>query len=263
MIQPMKHEAYEQAYGKAFASAYNQQFTFFATQFAPRIRAFFDESERMQGRSRTLLDVACGTGQLAAEFLRRDYRVIGIDLSPHMIEIAAKNNADAVADGRARFEVADAAAFKITDPVSFAVSTFDALNHLPDADALAGCFASVYAALDSPGMFVFDLNTAKGLERWNSINVHDHEEFMIVNRGIYPPGADRAYTSITGFTQNADGTYDRFKEFAFNTVFSMAEVARLLVEAGFVAYAADGKDLAAPVDDAEELGRAFFVCMKD
>jgi hypothetical protein len=111
-------------------------------------------------------------------------------------------------------------------------------------------------------MFVFDLNTPKGLERRNSVTVHDHDESMIVNRGIYPPGADRAYTSITGFTQNADGTYDRFKEFAFNTVFSMASVGHLLHETGFTAYAADGKDLSAPVEDAEELGRAFFVCAR-
>ncbi|MFW6212491.1 MAG: class I SAM-dependent methyltransferase, partial [Spirochaetota bacterium] len=82
------------------------------------------------------------------------------------------------------------------------------------------------------------------------------------NRGIYAPGADRAYTSITGFIQNADGSYDRFKEFAYNTVFSMHNVGQLLAEAGFTAYAAGGKDLTAPVEDAESLDRAFFVCTK-
>ncbi len=254
--------AYDQAYGEAFAAAYDRQFTFFATHFAPRLRAFFDETEAMQGRPKTLLDVACGTGQLATEFLANGYRVIGIDLSPHMIELASKNNAEALEAGSATFEVADAASFQIDDSVSFALSTFDALNHLPDVAALAGCFASVYESLDSPGIFVFDLNTAKGLERWNGITVHDAEEHLIVNRGIYAPGADRAYTSITGFLQNPDGSYNRFKEFAYNTVFSVDEVKQQLSEAGFTAYAADGKDLTTPVDDAESLGRAFFVCAK-
>ncbi|MFP4551770.1 MAG: class I SAM-dependent methyltransferase, partial [Spirochaetales bacterium] len=117
--------AYDQVYGAEFAAAYDKQFTFFATHFAPRLRMLFDDHVAMQGCPKTLLDVACGTGQLASEFLANGYRVVGIDLSPHMVEIATRNNAKAVESGQATFRVADAASFSIDEPVSYAVSTFD------------------------------------------------------------------------------------------------------------------------------------------
>ena len=218
----------------------------------------------MRSQPRTVLDVACGTGQLASVFLEHGFDVIGIDLSPHMIEIAVENNRVAVEAGRAAFRVADASSFTIPDSVSFAVSTFDALNHLPSIDALKGCFQSVYAALGSRGLFVFDLNTARGLARWNGINVQDSDELTVINRGIYAPGADRAYTSITGFVRRDDGAYDRFKEVAYNTVFKMADVNRVLTETGFrETYVADSTDLGARIEDPEAMGRAFFVCTKE
>jgi len=225
---------------------------------------FFTNDPGMQTAPRELLDVCCGTGQLARRFLEQGYVVVGIDLSPHMLEYAVRNNQKAVDEGRARFLVGDASAFELEEPVSFAVSLFDSLNHLPDVDALGSCFSCAWDSLRSPGMFVFDLNTPTGLERSNGINVQDSEEITIINRGIYAPGAERAFTSITGFIRNADGTYERFSERAYNTVFKGAEVLGLLRKAGFSeCYVAASSDLSEAVEEPDELDRAFFVCRKD
>ena len=64
-------------------------------------------------------------------------------------------------------------------------STFDALNHLPDEIALLNCFKSVKSVLKPGGCFVFDLNTATGLRRWNGMAVDDsNPEALVINRGF-------------------------------------------------------------------------------
>lgn len=254
---------FSQAYGSDFASVYNSYWSFFSQRVAPELLRLFEGNRRLKESPRDLLDLCCGTGQLANAFLDHGYRVVGIDLSPDMLQYARDNNREAVEKGRAVFVEGDASAFTLKQPVSFAVSLFDALNHLPDLEALCSCFQSVWSALRTPGLFVFDLNTALGFERWNGITIQDEEEITMIKRGIYVRGADRAYTSITGFVRNLQGTYERFTARVFESVFAVARVLGSLERVGFTGcYVARAGDLASPVKEPEELGRVFFVCRK-
>ena len=251
-----------QAYGPAFARVYNRLWAGFAAQHAPLIREYY--AGTAIGRiNRDLLDVCCGTGQLARHFLEHGYRVTGVDLSEPMLALARENCREYTADGRARFVQADASQFAVGGPFGLAVSTFDALNHLSDFESLAGCFKSVRAALAQGGWFIFDLNTRLGLRRWNTIHVDDTEELMLVNRGVYDGRSDRAYTILTGFTRNADGAYDRFEEAAYNTVFDLGQVRGELLATGWRAvHFARAQALASPLDDPESEGRVFVVAHK-
>jgi SAM-dependent methyltransferase len=251
-----------QHYGEAFARVYNARWAGFAEQIAPRIQVYY-ESTPLGASDKTLLDVGCGTGHLALNFLLNDYQVMGIDLSPHMIDIARESAAEYVAAGKARFIVGNAADFRLDETFGCVVSTFDMLNHLPDEAALRGCFRCVFEALKSGGSFVFDLNTREGLrQRWNTIQLEDTDEFMIVQRGIYD-GGERAHTRVVGFARRPDGLYDRFEETVYNTVFALDRVKAILTEAGFNAITfVGGSDLSEPVADPELLGRAFVIAHK-
>jgi SAM-dependent methyltransferase len=187
-----------QAYGPTFARVYNEKWVDFARHVAPLIRTFY-ESTPVGQQDRSLLDLCCGTGQLAQHFLEHGYRVTGIDLSEYMLTYARQNNAPYIERGQASFLQADAADFTLDEQFGLIVSTFDALNHLPDDGALCGCFASVYPLLLPQGVFIFDLNTRTGLTRWNAINVRDMPDHMIVDRGIYDGQGNRAWVKITGF----------------------------------------------------------------
>jgi SAM-dependent methyltransferase len=256
-----------QAYGKEFAQAYNLRWTHFANTLAPRILEFYERSAGealLAGpRAKTLLDVCCGTGQLACYFVERGYTVTGVDLSEGMLSYARDNAAAHVQAGRARFIQANATDFTLDEPVGLAVSTFDALNHLPDMAALQSCFARVHAALVEGGLFIFDLNTRAGLRRWNSIGVEDTDEMMIVNRGIYVEAESRAWALITGFVRNAGGLYQRFEETAYNTAFDLAQVRAALLESGWRdCYFARSQDFGSPLAEPEQEGRAFIVARK-
>ena len=117
-----------QAYNQDFARVYNLLFVDFVRLLAPRVGEVFRGRRQVE---RSLLDVCCGTGQLALYFLERGFNVTGVDLSEPMIAYARQNTS--AYRERAAFSVADAANFTIENPVGLAVSTFDALNHLPDS----------------------------------------------------------------------------------------------------------------------------------
>ena len=202
-----------QAYSQGFAHIYNLRWTVFASQVAPYLFDYYVNTPLGQV-DKTMLDLCCGTGQLAKYFLERNFRVIGIDLSEHMLHYAKENCNQYVRSGQANFFQGDASDFKLNERVGLVISTFDALNHLADEDALRSCFKCTLDVCD--GYFIFDLNTRSGLRRWNSIQVDEgSEDALIITRGIYDGQSDKAWTRVTGFSRKPDGAYDRFDETAF------------------------------------------------
>jgi SAM-dependent methyltransferase len=252
-----------QAYGKGFARVYNLLWTGFAAQVSPLIYDFYLQQAGAEDR-RILLDVCCGTGQLASYFLQQDFTVTGLDLSEHMLVYAKENNKSYVEKGQAIFIQGDASNFTLEQRFGLVVSTFDALNHLPDEPALNGCFHSVFQVLMEGGWFIFDLNTCEGLRRWNGCVVDDsNPQAVIINRGLYLPQEKRSWTNITGFFLEENGFYARFDEIAYNTIFKMDWVVQALLDNGFrKAYPARLSDLTQPIETPEKEKRAFFVAQK-
>jgi SAM-dependent methyltransferase len=251
-----------QGYTSGFANVYNKKWAGFATRLAPGILALY-QGMPASAQNRVVLDVCCGTGQLAAYFLAQGYQVIGIDSSEGMLRHATANNSACVQTGQARFIQADAASFTLDARVGLVVSTFDALNHLPDERALRACFACVNAVLIPGGVFVFDLNTRAGLRLWGSISVEDTPDVMIVNRGFYDEAANRAAAHITGFLRSESGSYERFEELAYETAFDLGAVKDALLHAGWKdVYFARGDSLSVPLCEPESEGRVFVVATK-
>lgn len=251
-----------QAYGKSFAQVYNQHWINFVSQIGPRLVMFYSGTE--PGRDKApILDLCCGTGQLAAHFLSLGFPVVGLDLSPHMLAFAQENCQSYLDSGRAKFVLADATNFQLDQQFGLVVSTFDSLNHLPDMAALTSCFACVYAALADNGLFIFDLNTPFGLRQWNGIHLQDNEDIFLLNRGFYEEELKRSYMTVVGFLRGEDGKYERFSEVAYNTAFDLAAVQAALLAAGWrEVYLARPESLRTPISNPDELRRVFFVAYK-
>lgn len=250
-----------QAYGEGFAQVYDQQWTAFVRQVAPALLACYRQSAPGQA-GLPVLDLCCGTGQLAQAFLERGYRVTGLDLSSAMLAHASRNNAAHVLSGQARFVQGDAADFHLDERFGLVTATYDALNHLDGLEALRRCFGCVYAALVDDGLFLFDLNTRVGLGRWCGTRMEVQEAVTLFQRGYWDADATRAWMEITGFVRRPDGLYERFDERLFNTAYALAEVEQELRASGFAAYPARLDDLGTPLVSAEAEGRVCFVARK-
>lgn len=250
-----------QAYGPGFARVYNLRWSGYAQRMAPRLVEFYESTAAGESHGR-VLDLCCGTGLLAWHFLEKGCRVVGIDLSAPMLDYARATAGAYAETGQATFVLADARDFTLGERFGLVVSTYDALNHLDDLQALRSCFACVSRVCD--GVFVFDLNTRAGLRRWNSIEVDEgRDDAVIITHGAYDGTSARAWMSVSGFVQAEDGRYDRFSETVFNTVFEMDAVRAALLEAGFgEVYFAAVHDLETPVAEPEREPRVFVVAKK-
>jgi SAM-dependent methyltransferase len=251
-----------QAYSEGFAHVYNMRWSGFVRQVAPLILDFYAATPVGQ-TNKSVLDLCCGTGQLARHFLEEGYRVVGLDLSEHMLRYAHENTRPYVEMGQAEFIRGNASDFSLAQRFGLVVSTYDSLNHLPDKAALRRCFQCVYAV--SEGYFIFDLNTRLGLQRWNSINIDDgSEEVTIINRGLFDEQSGKAWVRISGFLRRPDGLYERFEETAFNTAFDLEWVKNALLEAGWRrVYFARVQQLSTPLTEPEKEGRVFIVAGKE
>lgn len=257
-----RYEFMNNAYGPSFAKIYNRMWTDFADRVAPRVMAFYEETAAGQ-KKLPVLDLACGTGTLALHFLAAGYPVTGVDLSPAMLAYARENAREFIEAKQANFLEADVVDFKLRTRFGLAVSTYDALNHLENTAALKKCFTRTAAALLPGGYFIFDLNTRLGLQNWDGIAVHDSVSSLIVKRGGFDHKTNRAFYKISGFLKGDDGRYERFEEMVVETMFELAEVARLLKKAGFSqVHAARETELTQALAAPEEEDRVFIVARK-
>ncbi len=252
-----------QAYGPAFARIYNLKWANFAIRVAPILRAYYQSTLSAGADGHRLLDLCCGTGQLSLHFLENGYQVCGLDLSADMLEYARANCSAFIVTGQARFIQADAANYHLDEPVELAISTFDALNHLPDLAALARCFACTAGAVLPGGMLIFDLNTRRGLRGWASSNIEENADLTLFTHGLYDELSGRAHTRIHGFLRAEDGRYDRFEQTAYNTAFDLVDVRSALASTGWKhIHFARLAELSIALDQPELENRVFVVARK-
>lgn len=247
-------------FGEAFAQVYDRYFGGFAQSVQEPLLGLL-ETRRHDGLPPEILDLCCGTGHLLRAAVDRSWRGVGVDGSKAMLALAERRLADAIADDRVTLLEADATTFTLRTPVSFAVSTFDALNHLADPEALGRCFRAVRSALRDGGTFVFDLHTVEGIRQTNHVNVRETDEDFFVSRVLHDPVTDRLVARVSGFVRR-EGEWERFAHSVREFAAPVDQVLDLLQVAGFqAAYPTSLEDLSRPIDDAEGRLRAFFVAV--
>ncbi|WP_217922862.1 class I SAM-dependent DNA methyltransferase [Miltoncostaea oceani] len=107
---------------------------------------------------RSVLDVCCGTGLMAAELVALGYRVSGVDASAQMLARARRRLGPDVPLVHEALPH-----LTLTGPFDAAVSTLDGLNHLTPAE-LGPAFAAIAGRLRPGGWLVADLHTDAMME---------------------------------------------------------------------------------------------------
>jgi SAM-dependent methyltransferase len=233
----------------AFADIYNRYWGRFVAGIVPTLDRLLLDDLRHGAR---VLDLCCGTGQLAGILLGRGFQVTGVDGSSAMIG-HARRNAPA-----ATFVLADARSFTLAEPVEAVVSTFDSLNHVLSLPELTGAFGCVHRALAPGARFLFDLNMVDGYElRWRgSFGIVTDDE-VIVARSLWDPDKAIGRIDLTLMSPGGDG-WDRRDLTLTQRCYTEEEVRSALAGAGFVAI--EVLDSAAAGHD--EVGRSFFLACK-
>jgi len=168
-----------------------------------------------------ILDLACGTGVLAEKLSLEGYRVMGIDISPQMIQVAKSR-----ANYNTSFEVHNMIDYQPDSRFDLVICTFDALNYLSSLTEVKKVIQNVYTALINGGTFLFDFNTERLFKYLHNGIIHrkiNGEEFIQY----------RNYDSITRIATTRFLFSDGTNEVHMQRAYESEEIQELLHQAGF------------------------------
>ena len=237
----------------AFAWAYNKHW---GSVFSEAVMPVLDKLVLgdLPARAR-ILDLCCGTGQLAHLLSKQGFRVTGVDGSREMIRFARRNAPEA------EFLVADARALRVPRAFDAVVSTYDSLNHVLDLDGLTAIFRGVHAALRPRGPFLFDLNMEEGYRtRWRGESAIVEDDHVVAYRSSYTPDRHAGRMEFTVFRMTGKGGWARTDLALTQRCYSEVEV-RSALEAGgldVVRVFDGGRDL----EPFRAVGRSFFLARR-
>ena len=234
------------------ASVYNRHWGYFADRIYPVLHRLVLRD--LPPRS-ALLDLCCGTGQLAAVLSDKGYAITGVDGSERMIEIARRN-----APG-VEFLVQDARELSLDGRFAAVFSTFDSLNHVMSLDELEHVFRSVHAVLDDGGHFEFDLNMEDGyLQRWRGSFGIVEDDLVCVVRSSRDEQEKIGRMDLTVFESAGTG-WKRTDVSLLQRWYRESDITERLRRAGFERVCTNDED--DPIlEGARESGRMFFVARK-
>ena len=134
------------------ASLYDQDWGEFTLDYIPFLRQI-DMLFKLPDKS--VLDAACGTGNITLLLSTMGCQVTGFDRSLEMLHWARKK-CDAA---KTAFFQADMRTFAVKSVFDFVINTYDSINYLLNLNEIEQFFQQVYFALKTNGIFIFDINT--------------------------------------------------------------------------------------------------------
>lgn len=120
-----------------------------------------------------VLELGCGTGEIAIRLAKAGKSVFASDLSTDMLEVAKqKAMSENVNLMMQRVDMTD---FKTSHEVDLILCLCDSLNYVLNEDGIINTFRNVYESLKSNGTFIFDVDS---LHKMNVIlnDYHEHDE---------------------------------------------------------------------------------------
>lgn len=220
------------------------------------IKSFLD---KYNITGKIVLDLACGTCSVSLPLAKCGYKIIGVDLSDEMLEIASEKLFECGCD----FSLikANMSDFALPERVDAAVCSLDSINHLNSSDDVKKAFSCVYNSLKENSIFVFDVNTIYKHNQILSDNtfIFDEDDYYIVwdNEHI----DDRNVRVLIDMFIFNGSSYDRRSEEFTETAYEIDELKKMLYDTGFSSVEVyDELTENKPRSDSERL---YFVCKKD
>jgi SAM-dependent methyltransferase len=206
---------------------------------------------RFRGNGRkTILDLACGTGELEYKLRRTNLKFTGVDLSRQMLTQARRKN------NGAEFIHADITNIRLNREFDLVVCFFDSVNHLSGITAVKKLFKTAGMHLRKGGYFIFDMLTPSGLANWESLDIKRKQDYTVIVNGYYDAEKIMAEINIEGFISTGKNTYKRFSQKIIERSYAFDKVAEALTYTGFDNISVSSFNLDEPI---KSTSRWFFV----
>ncbi len=121
---------------------------------------FYDDYEEFifsHADFNNVLELGCGTGEIAIRLSKKNKLVYATDLSDDMLEVARlKAISENVSLMLKRVDMTD---FEVSQGVDLILCLCDSINYILDLDSVYKTFYNVYNSLNEFGYFIFDIDS--------------------------------------------------------------------------------------------------------
>lgn len=179
-----------------------------------------------------LLDLACGTGSLTLELIRRGIDAFGVDASPEMLSVAQQKAAE---EGKSvLFLCQSMQRLNLFGTVDTVICALDSINHLPGERQVQAAFSRISLFLNPGGYFLFDVNTVYKHRKVLADNtfVYDLDSLFCVWQNHYSEKLHKVSMQLDFFAREEEGVYTRGEEAFCEYAYEESHLEKMLAEAG-------------------------------
>lgn len=215
-----------------------------AEVFDAMYQVFIDYNEEYQfynqfvfeNNSKNILEIGCGTGNLAKRFLENKQNYLGLDYSQSMITIAEKRNPNG------SFIKADMRKFSVKIVYDSIIMSGRTTSYLISNDDVYNTFNSVYQNLSQNGILIFDFIDANRYIPFVLKNKNIKHEAIVNEKTFYRIGNWVPTPKSENFILNWSASYYEVKnnkgelitkDFSTVRVFTINEMELFLYKNGF------------------------------
>lgn len=204
--------------------------------YASRTEYILEIFRRHRLKYNSVLDLACGTGNISFELAKAGFDVIGADISEEML---AQAYAKVTTPGNPAFICQDMCTLDLYGTVGAAVCALDGINHLTNIKSVKQAFSRVSLFLENDGLFVFDLNSPYKIAEIFADNayIYDKKDIYCVWQNSYNFKNKICDFDLTFFERNGE-KYTRSGEAFAERAYSTKQIKTYLKEVGLELEAA-------------------------
>ena len=228
---------------------YSEVYDLFNSDYDWCLRFIKETIREYADNPRSLLELACGTGNLLQHFID-EYEISGIDISASMLAQAKKKLPNAPLF---QMNMAD---FKLNRKFDLVICMFDSINHLLSYEDWLKTFSCVRNHLNPGGVFMFDMNTLERLDHLSKSPGLMQEKYGVyLNVKVTKTAENVINWNIRIFKRVRDNLYelneDNIEEISFSLEKVKQDLEMLFRKVRIRTYE-DGPSIVR--------GRNFFVC---
>lgn len=181
---------------------------------------------------RSILEMACGTGNLTKELLELGYNVDGFDLSVDMLSVAKEK---LKRYRNLRLFKLDMTKFAMDKKYDAVLAACDSINYILEYSGIYSCFERVYNHLKPGGIFVFDINSEFKLKDilGNNIFLEDRDNVFYTWENQLDESTGIVDFILTFFTTDDGSNYRRFDEHHRERIYAVDFLVEALNKSGF------------------------------
>ena len=181
----------------------------------------------------TVLDLACGTGEMTAILTERGYELIAADASPDMLA-RAREKAAGLAGEPPVFLNQSMPELDLYGTVDAAICCLDSLNYLTSPKEVQKTFQRLHLFIAPGGLLVFDINSIEKLASLDGqVFLDETEDVYCVWRTEYEKRSRLCSYWMDIFIRRPDGGWDRSGEEHRQRGYAVDELRSWLMDAGF------------------------------